>query len=109
VPYQIKRGKEDAYHVAFQIALRALGFKINSEVSTEFGRADAVWELPEAIVIAELKYSSTGSPDAILEKALQQIRDQQYYAPYAHRPLKFLAVAFTNKAIKCRINPMNLK
>jgi hypothetical protein len=35
VPYRIKDGKESAYHIAFQIAFRALGFKIQSEPTTE--------------------------------------------------------------------------
>jgi hypothetical protein len=106
VPYQIKDGKESAYHVAFQIALRALGFKIQSEVSTEQGRADAVWELPEMTVVAELKYSATLKPAYMLRKALKQIHTKRYYTPYMDGPVTLLAVAFTDGDVKCRIQKL---
>jgi hypothetical protein len=107
VPYQLLTDKVRNYHVAFQVALRALGFKILSEVSNEEGRADAIWELPEATIVAELKYSATLTPATLIRKALKQIRDKRYYAPCADRPvIKLLAVAFTDKTVRCRIEPL---
>jgi hypothetical protein len=109
VPYQIKDGKESAYHVAFQIAMRALGFKVQSEVSTELGRADAVWELPEVTVIAELKYSPAIKPATMLQKALKQIHSKRYYVPYLSKPVTLLAVAFTDTDVKCKIEKYSPK
>jgi hypothetical protein len=108
VPYRIKDGKESAYHIAFQIALKALGFKILSEVVTDNGIADAVWELPEVVVIIELKYSATQAPETMLAAALKQIRKKRYYSPYADRPCKLLAVAFTNNEVKCKIADLKI-
>jgi hypothetical protein len=103
IPYQIIGDKSNAYHIAFQIALKALGFDIMSEVSTERGRADAIWKLPETTVIAELKYSSVSKPAPLLRKAMKQIRDKRYYAQYATHQPTFLAVAFTEDDVRCRI------
>jgi hypothetical protein len=103
VPYRIKDGKESAYHIAFQIALRVLGFRLLNEINTDHGIADAVWELPETVVIIELKYSANGVPSKMLNAALKQIHKKKYYSPYADRPCKLLAVAFTDNAVKCKI------
>jgi hypothetical protein len=103
IPYQIIGDKSNAYHIAFQIALKALGFDIMSEVSSERGRADAIWKLPETTVIAELKYSSVSKPAPLLRKAMKQIRDKRYYAPFAAHNPTFLAVAFTDDDVRCRI------
>jgi hypothetical protein len=106
VPYRIKDGKESAYHIAFQIAFRALGFKFQSEVNTDQGIADAVWELPEAVVIIEMKYSANGIPSKMLAAALKQIHKKRYYSPYTDRPCKLLAVAFTESTVKCKIEKL---
>jgi hypothetical protein len=92
VPYRIKDGKESA----FQIAFRALGFKIMSEVITDDSIADAVYELPETVVIIEMKYSATGVPSKMLTAALKQIRKKRYYSPCSDRPCTLSAVAFTD-------------
>ncbi|MDR1814273.1 MAG: ATP-binding protein, partial [Tannerella sp.] len=106
VPYRIKDGKESAYHIAFQIAFKALGLKILSEVITDYGIADAVWELPETVVIIEMKYSANGIPSKMLAAALKQIHKKRYYTPYADRPCKLLAVAFTDATVKCKIETL---
>jgi hypothetical protein len=106
VPYRIKDGKESAYHIAFQIAFKAMGFRILSEVITDDGIADAVWELPEAVVIVEMKYSANGVPSKMLNAALKQIHKMRYYSPYADRPVKLLAVAFTDKKVKCKLEEL---
>jgi hypothetical protein len=107
VPYRIKDGKESAYHIAFQIAFKALGFRILSEIITDDGIADAVWELPEAVVIVEMKYSATEAPEDMLAAAIQQIHDKRYYSPYADRNVKLLAVTFTDKKVKCKLEDFN--
>jgi hypothetical protein len=106
VPCRIKDGKESAYHIAFQIAFKALGFNILSEVATDNGIADAVWELPEAVVIIEMKYSANGVPSKMLAAALKQIHKKRYYSPYADRNCKLLAVAFTDRAVKCKMEEL---
>jgi hypothetical protein len=102
VPFRIKDGKESAFQIAFQTALRILGFKIRSEVLTDEGIVDAVWELPETVVVVEMKYSATATPSRMLTAAMKQIRKKRYYSPYADRPCKLLAVAFTDATVKCK-------
>jgi hypothetical protein len=101
VPYQIKGGKEENYHVLFQICLRALGFKVQSEVSTEFGRADAILELPEMTVITEIKYSSSKNTETLLAEAKKQIIEKRYAEAYTGR-IVLLCAAFTDEEVKCR-------
>ncbi|MDR1022277.1 MAG: ATP-binding protein [Prevotellaceae bacterium] len=101
VPYQIKGGKEENYHVLFQICLRALGFKVQSEVSTEFGRADAVLELPEMTAITEIKYSSSKSTETLLAEAKKQIVEKRYAEAYTGR-IVLLCAAFTDEEVECR-------
>jgi hypothetical protein len=105
VPYQIKSGKEAAYHALFQVGMRALGFNIRSEVAVENGRVDAVWEQPELTVVAELKYHATKTPATLLREALKQIRDKRYYEPFTGRVV-LLGVAFTGKEVKCKVEEL---
>jgi hypothetical protein len=106
VPYQIKGGKEENYHVLFQICLRALGFKVQSEVSTEFGRADAILELPEMTVITEIKYSSSKNTETLLAEAKKQILEKRYAEAYTGR-IMLLCAAFTDEEVKCRLEEYN--
>jgi hypothetical protein len=106
VPYQIKGGKEENYHVLFQICLRALGFKVQSEVSTEFGRADAILELPEMTVITEIKYSSSKNTETLLTEAKKQILEKRYAEAYTGR-IVLLCAAFTDEEVKCRLEEYN--
>jgi len=103
VPFRIKDGKESAFQIAFQTALRILGFDIKSEVMTDDGIVDAVWVLPETVVITEMKYSATATPSRLIAAAMKQIHKKRYYSPYADRPCTLLAVAFTDKTVKCRL------
>jgi hypothetical protein len=106
VPYQIKGGKEENYHVLFQICLRALGFKVQSEVSTEFGRADAILELPGMTVITEIKYSSSKKTETLLAEAKRQIIEKRYAEAYTGR-ITLLCAAFTDEEVKCRFEEYN--
>jgi hypothetical protein len=82
--------------------MRLLGFKVRAEEHNNLGRADAVWEQPGLTVVAELKYSSKKSTNALLRAAMKQIRQQRYYNKYSGKVL-LLAIAFSKKQPGCRM------
>jgi hypothetical protein len=102
VPYQIKGGKESYYHSVLLIALKALGFKIDGEVSTETGRIDAVWRLHNLTVVTEIKRHETKSTETLLKEAMQQIHDKKYYEKYLD-DIVLLAVAFSGGEVACEM------
>jgi hypothetical protein len=105
VPNQIKDAKEDFYHTIMLSTLKALGFKIEGEVSTENGRIDAVWHLRDLTVITELKRHGTKGVETLLKEAMDQIRERKYYEKYLGEII-LLAVAFSGGDIKCKMERM---
>ncbi len=73
VPCQIHLKQEAYYHSLIYLVLKALGFSVQSEVSTNNGRVDMVLKTDRYIFIFEFKIDS----DA--ETALKQILDKGYY------------------------------
>jgi hypothetical protein len=80
-----------------------LGFDIQSEVMTNIGRIDAVWQQPNLTVVAEIKYSAEKDADSLLNDAMKQIHDRRYYEKYLDKKVILLGVAFAEKEIKCRM------
>jgi hypothetical protein len=95
-----------------------LGVEVSSEVSTLFGRADIVWELPNQIIVAELKYGAPakkkikGKPaqipanlDRLLVSAHGQIENKKYAERYktTGEMLTVLAIACSARKVKCDI------
>jgi hypothetical protein len=80
-----------------------MGFKVQGEISTNIGRIDAVWQLPEMTVVTEVKYSAQRSLEKLLDEAMSQIRDKKYYEAYVDKKIVLLAVAFAENEIGCRM------
>jgi hypothetical protein len=74
---------------------------------TNNGRIDAVWHQPKLTVVAEIKYSSEKEADSLLNDAIEQIRDRRYYEKYLDRKVLLMAVAFTEKELKCSFSLIN--
>jgi hypothetical protein len=105
VPHQIKNGKEASFHSVLLSTLKALGFKLDGEVSTENGRIDAVWYLRNLTVIIEIKQHDTKSAATLLKEAMQQIHKQKYYEKYLNE-IVLLAVAFSGNNVECKMERM---
>jgi hypothetical protein len=103
IPYQIKADKEANLHALLHVGLYGIGFDVQSEVSTEDGRIDAVWRLPYLTVVTEIKRSNERSADKLLSEAMTQIHDRKYYEKYIGKII-LLAVAFgKDSEIKCKM------
>ncbi|MDR1484356.1 MAG: PD-(D/E)XK nuclease domain-containing protein, partial [Planctomycetaceae bacterium] len=109
VPYQLHIGEEKYYHSLLLVWLYFLGFKAQSEISTNIGRIDAVWKSSDVTVITEVKYSADQPLDKLLEEASKQIHDRKYYEAYLSETNKIilLSVAFAGKEICCRMEAIN--
>ncbi|MDR1129493.1 MAG: ATP-binding protein [Prevotellaceae bacterium] len=110
VPYQLHIEEEKYYHSLLLVWLHFMGFKPQGEISTNIGRIDAVWKLPDMTVIAEVKYSAKKSfLGRLLSKASKQIHDRKYYDAYRNEPGKIVlvSIAFSGREIGCRIEMLN--
>jgi hypothetical protein len=102
VPNELRMNSETHYHALVLIWLRFLGLEVHPEVSSNFGRADAVWKQPGLTVVAELKYSKKEDAETLLDRAMTQIHEKKYYSPYTGKIL-LLGVAFSGTEIRCRM------
>jgi hypothetical protein len=103
IPNILHIEKEAYYHSMFLLLMKMLGFDIHGEVLTNIGRIDAVWIQSGLTVIAEVKYHSQKDIDALLDEAMTQIHDRRYYEAYLDRKVRLLAIAFTGKEVKCKM------
>jgi hypothetical protein len=103
VPYQLHIEAEKYYHSLLLVWLYFMGFKAQGEIPTNIGRIDAVWELPDMTVVAEVKYGAGQPPEKLLEEAMAQIHDRKYYEAYTGKKVVLLAVAFAGREIRCKI------
>jgi len=88
IPYQLHVNKEAYYHSIFLAIMNILGFDMEAEVSTAWGRIDAALELEDKVYVMEFKYEDCPpgvSPDEkqeLFKKALdggmEQICDRKY-------------------------------
>ncbi|MDR2086232.1 MAG: PD-(D/E)XK nuclease domain-containing protein, partial [Dysgonamonadaceae bacterium] len=109
IPYKLQVKNEAYYHSLFLLLMKVLGFNIQGEILTNIGRIDAVWRQPGLTVVAEVKYHSRKNIDALLDEAMKQICDRKYYEAYLDGKVLLLAVAFTARGVKCRIEDVNAK
>ena len=72
VPHQIHLKQEAYYHSLIYLVLKALGFSVQSEVSTNMGRIDMVLKTDRLIFIFEFKIDSNA------QAALKQILEKGY-------------------------------
>jgi hypothetical protein len=105
VPYELKMNCEAHYHALLLIWLRFMGCEVHSEVSNNFGRADALWKQPDFTVIAELKYDNDKNCETLLNAAMSQIYKRQYFNLILGRIL-LLGVAFSGTDIACKMEVM---
>lgn len=76
IPYELHRATENHYQTIFYLIFHLVGYRVNAEVSTNFGRMDAILELKDRVLIFEFKLNQSA------KIALQQIHDKQYYQSY---------------------------
>jgi hypothetical protein len=81
IPYDIrtKFDAEQHYQTVFYLVFTLLGQIAETEVRSEYGRADAVVKTAGAIYVFEFKTTTGGT----IEDALAQIDDKGYLLPYA--------------------------
>jgi hypothetical protein len=105
IPYQLHIGQEKYYHSLLLLWLKLLGFDVSGEVSTNKGRIDAVWKLPEHTIIAEVKYQvKKQALPKLLDAAIKQIREKHYAERFDDgQKVSLLAIAFAEKEIGCRM------
>ncbi|MEZ4988147.1 MAG: AAA family ATPase [Saprospiraceae bacterium] len=93
-----QKENEHFYHALIHLTFSLLGVYIKSEVHTANGRCDALVETADHIYVFEFKL------DKPAQKALQQIYDKGYFAPYADSPKEKIAVGVSfskaNKAVE---------
>ncbi|MDR3189204.1 MAG: ATP-binding protein [Prevotellaceae bacterium] len=103
IPYKLQVKNEAYYHSLFLLLMKIMGFDIQGEILTSVGRIDAVWRQPGLTVVAEVKYHHKKKIGTLLDEAMKQIRDRRYYEAYLDRKVRLLAVAFTGKTVKCKL------
>jgi Holliday junction resolvase-like predicted endonuclease len=126
IPYYLnitnKREKWKVKQTIFLTLLKHMGFKIRGEVAISQGRIDAVFKDKKHVVITEIKYTQDQkkSIDDLLNRALNQIHEKQYYRLYKNKKYMviLLALAFkdvkinkkdTLTDVKCKIEILNPK
>jgi len=86
IPYQIFIDEKEAYyHTVVYLILRLSGGVVQSEVSTNTGRIDAVLETANHIYIMEFKVGTA-------QEGLTQIKTMKYYEPYQGSGKKIILV-----------------
>jgi hypothetical protein len=105
VPYQLHIKKEKYYHSLLLTWFHFLGFKPLGEISTNIGRIDMVWKLPDMTFVAEIKYSAKKKLDTLLNEATNQIYDRKYFEAYFDEPGKIVlvSIAFSGREVGCII------
>jgi hypothetical protein len=94
---------EAFYHILFLSWMKMIGFEIQGEIIQLKGRVDAVLLKENIAVILELKFSKTESMDNMLDEAINQIIEKEYYKPYQDKTIIMVDIAFKEKDIGCKI------
>jgi hypothetical protein len=99
VPYQLHIEQEGYYHSIFQAALWILGSDVQSEVSTDTGRADLVVRTKDRIFVFEFKFNKPA------QEAMDQILEKRYYEKYQHegKPILLVGLSFNYKDKKLTV------
>lgn len=90
IPHDIHIKLERYYQSIFYVILKLIGAQIVVERRTNIGRIDAVIETTSDIFIIEMKINQTAL------SALEQIKEKQYYQPYARsdKDIILLGISF---------------
>ncbi|SEM66248.1 PD-(D/E)XK nuclease superfamily protein [bacterium A37T11] len=103
ISYNTQKPTESYYHALFQLAMNVAGIDQHAESYNHIGRADSILKFKDRVYVVEIKFAKTKKelPDA-LNKAMVQIKDNQYAKPYQKKGLKIhlLAIAFTKGVLE---------
>ncbi len=93
IPYDLYVKQEKHFHSLFYLIIKLAGFQINAEVHTQQGRADAVLETKDKVIIFEFKL------DATPQTALDQINQKNYHQYYQDRnkPIFLVGINFNSE------------
>jgi uncharacterized protein (UPF0297 family) len=99
IPYQLHMKDEGYYHSIFQAVFWILGKDVQSEVSTDTGRADLVVQTKERIFVFEFKFNKTA------QEAMDQILEKRYYEKYRGegKPIVLVGLSFNYKNKKLTV------
>ncbi|MFI5344589.1 MAG: AAA family ATPase, partial [Chlamydiales bacterium] len=86
IPYTLHIAKEAYYHSLIYLVMRAIGLKVESEVTTSLGRLDLIVSVNQTLYIFEFKFDSSA------QEALQQIIDKKYVDRYKNVGQKIILV-----------------
>jgi hypothetical protein len=86
IPYDLYLKEEKYFHSLFYLIIKLTGVKVSAEVHTQLGRVDATLEMPDKIIIFELKLNKTA------QIALDQIKDNKYYEIFSDSKLPIYLV-----------------
>jgi hypothetical protein len=110
VPYQLHIEQEAYYHSLLLVWLYFMGFTVLGEVSTNTGRIDAVWQLPDIRVIAEVKFHAERPLETLLDEASAQIHNKKYYEAWTseNKKIILISLAFSGKEVGCRMEELKI-
>jgi hypothetical protein len=93
MPYDLYLKNEKHYQSLFFLIIKLAGININAEVHTQRGRADAVLEAKNKIIIFEFKLDHSAM------KAVEQIKKNEYYQIFTDRklPIYLVGINFDSK------------
>jgi len=81
--------KEKYYHSIFYMALKLIGYNIESEIHTNRGKIDALLQTKDYLYVIEFKVGKA-------QEAMQQIKKKQYYQKYLNcgKTIVLLGIGF---------------
>lgn len=86
IPYDLYVKQEKHFHSLFYLIIKLAGFQINAEIHTQQGRADAILETNDRIIIFEFKMNENP------QNAIDQIQQKKYHEVYLSRQLPIYLV-----------------
>lgn len=91
--YRVAGDMEKYFQNSMMLIFKMLGFMVEVEQTTSQGRIDITIQAPDYVYLLELKLDGTA------EKALQQIKDNQYVRPFQmdDRKLYMIGVNFSSE------------
>ena len=92
--------REDYYHMLFLSMLNLIGFFAIGEAPGSKGTPDIVIKKDNLVVVCELKYSLDEPLEGLATKAINQIKNKEYYKLYLNYDIVLLAVAFGDREAK---------
>jgi hypothetical protein len=93
IPYDLKYDAEKYYQNIFYLLFKLLGARVEAELRSARGRADAVVTTADRVFVFEFKLArETGKETELVESALNQIDSQGYLIPYSAGKRKLVKV-----------------